>query len=71
MTVVAVRSKAWVCGRLMGLRVRISPGCIYFYLPLVSVVCSQVEVSVSAWSLVQKSPTLPNVACLSVIVKLR
>jgi hypothetical protein len=33
----------------------------------VSVVCCQVEVSASGWSLIQR--ILPNVVCLSVIVK--
>jgi hypothetical protein len=40
--------------RLLGLRVRIPPGAWMF---VVSVVCCQVEVSASGWSLVQKSPT--------------
>jgi len=40
--------------RLLGLWVRIPPGAC---LSLVSVVCCQVEVSVSGWSLVQRSPT--------------
>jgi hypothetical protein len=41
--------------RLLGLWVRIPPGhgCLF----LVSVVCCQVEVSASGWSLVQRSPT--------------
>jgi hypothetical protein len=41
--------------RLLGLWVRIPPrhGC----LSLVSVVCCQVEVSATGWSLVQRSPT--------------
>jgi hypothetical protein len=41
--------------RLLGLRVRIPPGreCLL----LVSVVCCQVDVSASGWSLVQRSPT--------------
>jgi hypothetical protein len=54
---VAARSKAWflrlfacwVCGFESGL----GHGC----LSLVSVVCCQVEVSASGWSLVQRSPT--------------
>jgi hypothetical protein len=49
---VAARSKAWVCGHC--LRVRIPPGASLY---LVSVVCCQVEVSASGRSLVQRSPT--------------
>jgi hypothetical protein len=42
---VAARSKAWVCGRsLAEMRVRIPPGA---WMPVVSVVCCHVEVSVS------------------------
>jgi hypothetical protein len=41
--------------RLLGSRVRIPPE--HRYLPLVSVVCCQVEVSASSRSLVQRSPT--------------
>jgi hypothetical protein len=51
----AVGSKAWVCGRLLGLRVRIPPG--HVCLPLASVVCCQVEVCAPVRSPVQKSPT--------------
>jgi hypothetical protein len=54
---VAVRSKAWVCGRsltrIMGSNPTGGHGC----LSLVSVVCCQVEVSATIWSLVQRSPT--------------
>jgi hypothetical protein len=46
---VAARSKAWVCGRSLAA----GHGC----LSLVSVVCCQVEVSATGWSLVQRSPT--------------
>jgi len=52
-----VRPVAWVCGRSLCLDCGFESlrwhGCVY----LVSVVCSQVEVSESSWSLVQKSPT--------------
>jgi hypothetical protein len=53
---VAARPKAWyAAARLLGLGVRIprGRGC----LSLVSVVCCQVEVSASGWSLIQRSPT--------------
>jgi hypothetical protein len=40
--------------RLLTLRVRIHPGA---RMSLVSVVCCQVEVSATSWSLVQRSPT--------------
>jgi hypothetical protein len=49
---VAVRSKAWVCGRSSGLESRRWRGC----LSLVRMVCCQVEVY-SGRSLVQGSPT--------------
>jgi hypothetical protein len=53
----------WPCGlmrvstaaRLLGLWVRIPPGA--WMSSLVSVVCCQVEVSATSWSLVQRSPT--------------
>jgi hypothetical protein len=46
---VAARSKAWDCGRLLGLQVRIPPGaCMSF----VSVVCCQGKVFASGLSLV-------------------
>jgi hypothetical protein len=53
---VAVPSKAWVCGRSLTTIVGSNPTggmdvC------LVSVVCCQVEVSATGWSLVQRSPT--------------
>jgi hypothetical protein len=44
-----------VAVRLLGLRVLIPPG--HGCLSLVSVVCCQVEVSATGWSLVQRSPT--------------
>ena len=40
------RSKVWVCGRLLGLWVRIPPWRVC--LSIVSVLCCQVEVSASA-----------------------
>jgi len=53
----AARSKAWVCDRSPAEIVGSNPtggrGC----LSVVSVVCCQVEVSASSWSLVQRSPT--------------
>jgi len=52
----------WDCG--LELRQR------HGFLSIVSVVCCQVEVSVSGWSLVQRSPTERDV-CVSVIVKTR
>jgi len=52
---VAEQSKAWVCGRSLAGIVGSNPtgghGCLLF------VVCCQLEVSVSGWSLVQRSPT--------------
>jgi hypothetical protein len=45
----------FAAARLLGLRVRIPQG--YGCLSLVSVVCCQVEVSATGWSLVQRSPT--------------
>jgi hypothetical protein len=52
----AARFEAWVCGRSRaGLWVRIPPG--HGCLSLLSVVCCQVEVPASGWSLVQSSPT--------------
>jgi hypothetical protein len=74
---VAVRSKAWVCGRSLTGIVGTNPTGGHGCLSLVSVVCCQVEVSATSWSLVQRSPTergvskgpssrgvLPNVVCL-------
>jgi hypothetical protein len=54
---VAARSKAWVCGRsrtgIVGLNLDRGHGC----LSLLSVVCCQVEVSATGWSLVRRCPT--------------
>ena len=51
----AARTKAWVCGRsLVGIVGSNSVGAWTF---VVSVVCCQVEVPTSGWSLVQRSPT--------------
>jgi hypothetical protein len=54
---VAVRSKAWVCGRSLTGIVGSNPtrghGCLF----LVSVVRCEVEVSATGWSLVERSPT--------------
>jgi hypothetical protein len=47
----AVRSKAWVCGRLLAGIAGSNPTTF------VSVVCCQVQVSATGWSLVQRSPT--------------
>jgi hypothetical protein len=54
---VAVQSKAWVCGRSLAGIVGSNPAGAWKSLSLVSVVCCQVEVSASGWSLVQRSPT--------------
>jgi hypothetical protein len=54
---VAARSKAWVCGRSLAGIVGSNPTGGHGCLSLVSVVCCQVEVSASGWSLVQRSPT--------------
>ena len=54
---VAPRSKAWVCGRLLAGIVRSNPAEGHGRLSVVSVVCSQVEVSASGWSLIQRSST--------------
>jgi hypothetical protein len=65
---VAVRSKAWVCGRsLEGISgSNVSEG---MDVSVVSVVCGRVEVSATSRSVVQR--ILPSVVRLSVIVKLR
>jgi hypothetical protein len=55
--------------RLLGLWVRIPPG--HGCLSLVSVVCCQVEVSTTGWSLVQRSPTECGVSKKCAIVKPR
>jgi hypothetical protein len=54
---VAERSKAWVCGRSFTGIVGSKPAGGHGCLSIVSVVCCQVEVSASGWSLVQRSPT--------------
>ena len=55
---VAARSKAWLCGHsLFGIAGSNPTGDRHVCLSVVSVVCYQVEVSASGWSLVQKSPT--------------
>jgi hypothetical protein len=54
---VAVRSKAWVCGRSLVGIAGSNPARGHGCLSLVSVVCCQVDVSVTCRSLVQRSPT--------------
>jgi hypothetical protein len=54
---VAARSKTWVCGLSLTGIVGSNPARGHEYLSLVSVVCCQVEVSATSWSLVQRSPT--------------
>jgi hypothetical protein len=54
---VAARSKAWVYGRSLAGTVGSNPAGGHGCLSLVSVVCCQIEVSVTGWSLVQRSPT--------------
>jgi hypothetical protein len=53
---VTVRSKAWMCGRSLTRIVGSNPTG-GMDVSLVSVVCCQVEVSATGWSLVQRSPT--------------
>jgi hypothetical protein len=53
---VAARSKAWVCGRSLAGIAGSNP-TRGMNVCLVSVVCSQVWISASGWSLVQRSPT--------------
>jgi hypothetical protein len=50
----AVLRRGSAAARLLGLRVGIPPAA---WMSLESVVCCQVEVCVSGWSLVQRSPT--------------
>jgi hypothetical protein len=67
---VAARSKAWVCGRrIVGIAGSNPAGGmdVSLSLSLVSIVCCQVEISASGWSLIQR--TLPNVMYLSVVVQ--
>jgi hypothetical protein len=52
---VAARYEARVCGRLMGCGFEYHRG--HGCLSLVSIVCCQVEVSVTSWPLIQRSPT--------------
>jgi hypothetical protein len=54
---VAVRSKAWVCGRLLDGIVGSNPAGGMVVCLLLSVVCSQVEIFESGRSLVQRSLT--------------
>jgi hypothetical protein len=54
---VAAPSKAWVCGRSLDGIVGSNPTGGHGRVSLVSVVCRQVEVSASDWSLVQRSRT--------------
>jgi len=54
---VAARSKVWVCDRSLAVIVVSHPPRGRGLLPVVSVVCCQVEVSAKGRSLVQRSPT--------------
>jgi hypothetical protein len=54
---VTARSTAWVCGRSLAGIAGSNPALGYGCLSLVSVVCCEVEVSASGWSLVKRSPT--------------
>jgi hypothetical protein len=54
---VAARSKAWVCDRSLARIVGFESRRGHGYLSLASVVCYQVKVYASGWSLVQRSPT--------------
>jgi len=54
---VAARSKAWFCGRLLAGIADSNPAGGIGGLSVVSVVCCQVEVSASGWSLIYRSPT--------------
>ena len=53
----AARSKAWVCCRSFAGIAGSNPAGGMEVFSLVNIVCCQVEVSASSWSLVQKSPT--------------
>jgi len=66
---VAARSKERVCDRSLAEIASSNPTRDMDSL-LVTVVCCQVEVSASGWSLAQRSPTECGV-CISVIVKPR
>ena len=54
---VAARSKVWVYGRSLAGTAVSNPLRAHGRLPVVSVVCYQVEVSASGRSLVRRSPT--------------
>jgi hypothetical protein len=62
---VAARSKAWICGRSLVGIVGSSPSGVWMFFSW-GVVCCQIDVSASGWSLVQGSP---NWCGVSVIVK--
>jgi hypothetical protein len=69
---VAVRSKAWACGLSLAGIMGSNPAWGHGYLSLVSVVCCQVEVSATSWSLVQRSPTECGVSkCDGEVSKMR
>jgi hypothetical protein len=54
---VAGRCKAWLCGLTLAGIAGSNPAGGHGCLSFVSVVCCQVEVSATGWSLVQRSPT--------------
>jgi hypothetical protein len=54
---VSARSKTWVYGRSVAGIAGSNPAGGHGCLSVVNVVCCQVEVSVTGWSLVQRSPT--------------
>ena len=54
---VAARSKAWVCGRSLAYDCGFEFRRRQEYFSLVGVVCCQVEISASVWSLVERGPT--------------
>jgi hypothetical protein len=54
---VASQSKAWVCGRSLAGIAGSNPAEGHGYLSVAIFVCCQVQVSVTGWSLVQRSPT--------------
>jgi hypothetical protein len=59
---VAARAKAWICGRSFAGIVGSNPGGGMDVCFLMSVVCCQVEVSATGWSLVQVSATKCDVS---------
>jgi len=65
---VAVRSKVWVCSRLLAGIAGLNPFGLHGCWSAVSVVCCQVEVSGSGRSFFQRNPTDYDVS-LCVIVK--